>query len=70
MEQDLSAKIKTIGEDLVNCNLNCAGIRLDRKNGVLPRCLILEKTETGSEKGCVIVGINPGISGGKGTQFV
>ncbi|MDD3159972.1 MAG: uracil-DNA glycosylase family protein [Candidatus ainarchaeum sp.] len=41
------------------CDLNCEGIINDKKNGVPPRCLILEKQP--GKNNCIVVGINPGI---------
>lgn len=54
-------EIHKIGCEMVNCSRNCPGISLKQKEGILPRCLILETRENADlNNGCVIVGINPG----------
>ncbi|MEW6663008.1 MAG: hypothetical protein ACOY9Y_01165 [Bacillota bacterium] len=62
----LQEKIFQIGEKLVNCQENCAGVIVDREKGIIPRCLVLEvvsdKDKNNEEIGSVIVGINPGKS--------
>ncbi len=54
--------IKQIGSELVQCRLGCAGIRNEPHNGIIPRCLILEKRD--GRKRSVVVGLNPGKSSG------
>jgi hypothetical protein len=65
--------IDEIGRRLVHCKLDCEGIRNEPKAGVLPRCLILEKDEEPAsasvEPDCIVVGINPGISGKREREF-
>ncbi len=56
--KDLEKSIVKIGGQMVACKQRCAGISCHQKNGVLPRCLILE-SRPGSG-GCAVVGINPG----------
>jgi len=57
----INQEIHKIGREMVNCSQNCAGISLNQKDGILPRCLIFEAREsTDLKNGCVIVGINPG----------
>ncbi|MBA7581011.1 hypothetical protein ES708_22910 [subsurface metagenome] len=60
--EELMNGIFQIGNQLVNCNHNCAGIRNSPQEGIIPRCLYLEHQDRQGEKGCVIVGINPGRS--------
>ena len=50
--------LNELGEKLVKCNLNCEGINNNPKEGIIPRCLILEK-RNGTNK-CIVVGLNPG----------
>jgi hypothetical protein len=57
----LQAKIAALGNEMVNCHKCCEGISLDRRNGILPRCLFLEDADL-QQRGCAIVGINPGQS--------
>jgi hypothetical protein len=58
---ELAAVIDRLGEELVRCRRGCAGIVHDESQGILPRCLILERGDaTGS--GCLVAGINPGRS--------
>jgi len=57
----LEAAIIKIGRDLVACDNNCEGVCNKKDDGILPRCLYPEFGEDG-EKGCIIVGHNPGIS--------
>lgn len=58
---DLQKRISLIGRRLVNCSFKCNGISCDQNKGIIPRCLVLEIDGRTKEKGCVIVGINPGI---------
>jgi hypothetical protein len=57
----LQREIDAIGKRLVNCREQCAGIMNDPDRGILPRCLILERSVR-SGRGCLVVGINPGRS--------
>jgi hypothetical protein len=59
--------INHLGEKLVKCNLNCAGINNNHRKGVIPRCLFLEKRN--GKNNCIIVGLNPGKSSKKERSF-
>ena len=59
---DFEESINQIGRELVNCNFGCEGINNNRKEGIIPRGLIIDKRTNGGDKACAIVGINPGIS--------
>lgn len=50
--------ILKLGNKLVKCNLNCDGIKNNPKQGVIPRCLIVEKQN--GKNNCIVVGLNPG----------
>jgi len=63
--EELITKISQLGNELVNCNLNCSGISNNIQNGILPRCLYLETNNRYETNGCVVVGINPG----RGSNF-
>lgn len=60
--EELINTILQIGNRLVICNQNCQGINNNPVIGVIPRCLYLEHNNRNRNNGCVIVGINPGIS--------
>lgn len=57
----LEVSINKLGDKLLNCTNDCDGIINKKPLGIIPRCLYLEKREE-YEKGCVVVGINPGKS--------
>jgi hypothetical protein len=57
----LQTCLDQLGDELVNCGDGCAGIWQDRKIGVLPRCLILERPNS-EGRGCLVAGLNPGTS--------
>lgn len=57
----LSERIRELGKELVVCDGPCGDVAKDFGEGVLPRCLVLEYGDIG-ERGCVIVGMNPGQS--------
>ena len=59
---DIKESIQDIGNKMVACNIACKGINLEPKSGVLPRCLFFEQSETPSDIGCSVIGINPGKS--------
>jgi hypothetical protein len=59
---ELKLKIYEIGQQMVSCSNKCNGIVCSLKEGVLPRCLILEIDGRTQARGSVIVGINPGHS--------
>lgn len=58
LDMELKEKIAEIGKRVVECESSCTEILCDRPNGIPPRCLILESRS--GEKGCAIVGLNPG----------
>ncbi len=55
----LAGEIHSIAKEMVDCMQHCEGITNDPEKGILPRCLILEDTNTGGA-GAAVVGINPG----------
>ena len=59
----LEKTIRGIGSDLARCKNQCEGIECNYNEGIIPRCLTLEKrgTDANIECGCIIAGINPGI---------
>jgi uracil-DNA glycosylase len=59
--------IDLLGKKLALCNENCDGICNDRKKGILPRCLFLEKRD--GDNGAIIVGLNPGSADEKEKKF-
>lgn len=62
-------KITKIGNDLIHCNKRCEGISNKPREGILPRCLILETCKRKKTKGSVIVGINPGKSNKREKEY-
>lgn len=65
---ELKSYIESIGKGLVLCKNPCATIEKNPAQGILPRCLYLEiefpkGRRRVSDKGIVIVGINPGSAG-------
>ncbi|MCL5962563.1 MAG: hypothetical protein M1358_25160 [Chloroflexi bacterium] len=65
----IKAQIYDIGRQMVNCDRRCEGVGNDKEEGVLPRCLIFEVDRRPTDRGSVIVGINPGQSGHNERQF-
>jgi len=61
MTNEMISRIDQIGESMVHCNKNCAGVKIDIRNGYVPRCLIFEKRIDSYTTGCVIVGESPGF---------
>ncbi len=59
---NIESPIYEIGQRLVMCKQNCPGIAVDQRNGILPRCLILQSEGRDRGQGSIIVGINPGPS--------
>ena len=55
----LRNEIAAIGERLVVCGENCAGIKRNQAEGILPRCLILETERRKTSRGSIVCGINP-----------
>ena len=58
--EQLKNKIYQIGQEMVNCSLNCNGIENKKKIGAIPRGLYLETEKRTKEKGIIVVGMNPG----------
>lgn len=59
---DQIKRVDELGQKLLNCNLECSGINKDQDNGIVPRGLFLDYSETDCKIGCIVVGINPGTS--------
>ena len=55
--KSLKNKIHEIGREMVDCKQQCEGIRNELKNGIIPRCLVLE--EGVNNNGIIIIGMNP-----------
>ncbi len=61
--KSLSLNIDLIGDTLSNCQEVCAGVKLNRNDGIIPRGLIFESENRNNIKKVVIVcGLNPGIA--------
>jgi len=59
--ENLSKSIEKIGNDMVRCDKDCCGIRLEYENGIIPHCLVLDERESDlNSKGCAVIGLNPG----------
>jgi hypothetical protein len=65
---ELKKSIDKIGSRLVKCKLNCNGINCNIEEGFIPRCLVLEDGNP-NEKGCAIIGINPGHANKKELEY-
>jgi len=66
MRNNLESMISELWNELLSCTENCDGINRNQNEGIIPRCLFLEKENGKNEsKGCIIVGLNPGISSDK-----
>lgn len=64
MKNNFESMISELWMQLVNCTESCGGINKNQKEGIIPRCLFFEKENRNiKSKGCIIVGLNPGISG-------
>lgn len=59
---NIKNEIELIGKRLVTCDYGCLGISCKQSKGIVPRCLVYESKNSSHGLGCVIVGINPGIS--------
>ena len=55
---DKKRNVKSIGNELVNCQNHCDGIQNNPEEGILPRCLIFEGRI--GTNGAIVVGLNPG----------
>jgi len=55
---DKKQKVKSIGNELVNCQNHCDGIQNNPEDGILRRCLIFEGRI--GANGAIVVGLNPG----------
>lgn len=61
--KSIHSELYQLGEIMVGCINDCEGINCDPKNGIIPRCMVLEqKGRKEDERGTAIIGINPGIS--------
>jgi hypothetical protein len=58
----LECRINEIACNMMACSQRCKGIARNIREGILPRCLILEIKGRIGSKGSVIVGINAGRS--------
>ncbi len=58
----MRTRIDKIGQELVACKLYCEGITNHPSTGILPRCLFVDEGAEPEGKGCVVVGLNPGVS--------
>jgi hypothetical protein len=65
---NLESQINRIGNKMIACRQRCPGIVLELKEGILPRCLVLENGQR-KERGVVIVGINPAESNSKERNY-
>jgi hypothetical protein len=61
-------QIRIIGEMMVKCDLQCHGISNIPEEGKIPRCMYIDNETRDPKKGCIIVGINPGISKKENTE--
>lgn len=52
--------ISELGEAMVKCSETCVGVERDPTAGIPPRGLMLETIDRTGDRGCVIVGTNPG----------
>ena len=59
--RNLELAVKKIGRELVACTALCEGIFRAQNTGVMPRCLILERSDA-QGMGCLAAGINPARS--------
>lgn len=62
--EKLKRGIDKIGNKLVKCRKYCDGLGISNESekGIIPRCLYFENKNRNKNKGCVVVGINPGRS--------
>lgn len=58
--RNLEEGIKSIGNRMVACTLNCDGVDLVPAEGKIPRALHLEMDAGSSGRGVIVVGLNPG----------
>jgi hypothetical protein len=61
--------IQLIGQKLVACRELCGGVHREQSIGSLPRCLFLEMEGRETDRGCAIIGINPGRAPDSERQF-
>ncbi|MEK7310231.1 MAG: hypothetical protein AAB038_05380 [Planctomycetota bacterium] len=57
----IEKKIRQIGNRLVKCKKQCEGVKHNLKKGIIPRCLWFDTFKSKNNKGCIVIGINPGI---------
>lgn len=66
----IAEHIREIGEQMVANYQPSPDVMLDKKEGIIPRCLIFEhESRNPQRQGSVVVGINPGNSGVEEQQF-
>jgi hypothetical protein len=66
----IAEHIRKIGEKMVADYQPAPDVVLDKKQGIIPRCLIFEKEGRNPHgQGSVVVGVNPGKSGVEEQQF-
>ena len=65
----LDKAIENIGKSMVKCDNCCQGVNNDPGLGILPRCLFFDSNNNSDGKGCVVVGLNPGLSNEKERQY-
>jgi hypothetical protein len=65
----LRNEIAVIGERMVVCGENCAGINRNQVEGILPRCLILETEGRKTSRGSIVCGINPAPAPHREVEF-
>lgn len=62
VDLDLVKEVEEMGEEIVSCDLKCNKILNCPKEGIVPRGLVLQPSDTDNKIGCIVVGINPGES--------
>ena len=60
-------RLDELGKEMVSCKLECKGMCNEPKNGIIPRCLFLERRK--GIKRCIVVGLNAGKSREKEHNF-
>jgi hypothetical protein len=65
----IEKKIRRIGKKMVKCRKQCKGVTHNLKEGIIPRCLWFDTYKKKNNKGCIVVGINPGIPKNKDAQL-
>lgn len=65
----LVAHVETVGKRMVACKRQCQGIARHPEEGILPRGLVLDVDGRREDRGCVIVGINPGHASHRAREY-